>query len=397
MKKLMLALLIAAILISGTILTSSAAFAETDALPSDTWLAEVDSEILTALTALANDDDFFAAIGIPEVAKHHLLPAAEYSSEPIAVMYPPEDLSLLFEQLASTPEENAIMNADPDLFYDTYIHETLYSMLSTEELAMSYSLQLSHRMPIEGDIVTTYALYMPSDGTESCGVLIGHSSQNGVLSILTRFLPYSICAGFTDVNSGVSFAFEYSGVSILTEGDEFPTGSPVTGDAAAVQYATADEAWIAERSLELAEEVLGYVADPSYVSMFTEDPELLEACAEIGKHTVTIEDVSEPVPFTTDIMTMMGIDKNAASAEYIEKYFSAEAARLYIQSTVNSFGMNTLIMSSLSSANGVYCANADFAACIVTVATGGSHDVIIAFANHGNGVIDANARLIPVE
>ena len=389
---------ITAILLAVFIMTTAclSAYADPALDPSDAWLGETDSEMLEDITALINDPEFIASLNLPQPVASMLVPAAEYAQTPAAVIYPPQAIVTLLESFAADENAMAYIMNDPWRFYDAYVRNTLVSVAGSEALALMSSVQLTDRVPAINDMLPVYALYMAADGSEACGILVGHSAKGGVMTISAQVIPCSIALDLMAEDSDLSFAFGYSGVSILRAGDEYPDGEPVIGSTVDAAAEIANDVWLNERALEMATRLIANAGDPAYIGMLTTDPEVQEICAQIGSIDLTKATNQHPVYSEDLIVQAAELAGSSASGELIEKYFGHAENQLKTQTEINTYGVMAVVANAVCTVSDAWCADGDFTSVSLTIETGSSHNIVVCFGNHGD-VINAVAMVIPAE
>ena len=389
---------ITAILLAVFIMTAAClgAYADPALDPSDAWLGGTDSEILEDMTTLISDPEFIASLNLPQPVASMLVPAAEYSQTPAAVIYPPQAIVTLLESFAADENAMAYIMNDPWRFYDAYIRNMLTSVGGSEALTLMSSVQLTDRVPAINDMLPVYALYMAADGSEACGILVGHSAKGGVMTISAQVIPCSIALDLMAENSDLSFAFGYSGVSILRTGDEYPDGEPVIGSTVDAAAEIANDVWLNERALEMATRLIANAGDPAYIGMLTTDPEVQEICAQIGSIDLTKSTNQHP-DYSNNLM-LLGLNPFSSSVtnELFDRYFAQAASQLKVHTEITTCGVMAVVANAVCTVSDAWCADGDFTSVSLTIETGSSHNIVVCFGNHGD-VINAVAMVIPAE
>ncbi len=369
--------------------------------PSPQWFMETDKQIINATIDLASSPDFLKALSIPEEVYFNIISSTEYAAgenaeDTYVAIYAPQDMSLLTNDILDIEYDT-----DSNQFFPQIMNMMLYSMMSDVEIAATSTVKLTDFMPC-ANIVPTAFIYMSGDGNEGTALMLIHSTNDNIMSVTSQIIPYSIAKQLTDPSSDLFFALSYAGFIIMQEGDEFTQFDASLMTAPAITPVTADDEWLADTALYMAGKLAEQARNKEYLSMYTDDPEVINICDNIGRFIPQMCTVTSIEYFGIDMLTELipeisGFLLASGYKDTIMYYYAPQIGKLITQANINLYGVKYIVAGTVCTVSEAFFAEADFISCNVTVNCGNGYNVIVSFANYGNGIIHVTAQPIPAE
>jgi len=365
--------------------------------PSAEWLAMTDREIVTDMCYLICNNSFIESMDLPDELLSILDPAAEYSPDPAVVLYAPEDMTALISALYDAETIPDSLAADHGLFGSLFSY-LIGHLCGDGELALYGSIGLYHCIPVYAEYMPVISIYTPADGSAASCIMVYHSSSDGITSIEAHVMPYCIVADLMDPASSISLGLTQCGIDIKRAGDEYAEFPAAFEAPAGTVIANADDDWLSAAALDISADVIARSGDLDIMSMYTSDPSVLDICSKVGSLPIQFGQVVSIERFDESVYTASLGDTPADSFfDLLMKYYGPQGGLLMAQSQRNMYGPRYAAASVICSADDVYYANADFVSCNVTVSFGGDINIVVSFANYGNGIITATGTILPVE